>query len=95
MYQAEKLSFPTDLHAWASSYAQIWARASNLKYWQEIAKTGAWAGVAVAVRLYCLFLAGETEQIERERGRGPRGGGVLAQGRANETVSVLGAGYRR
>jgi hypothetical protein len=56
VYQAEKLYFPTDLHTWASAYAQIWARASNMKYWQEIAKTGAWAGVAVAVRLFSVGL---------------------------------------
>lgn len=49
VFKAEKLSFPTDLNTWVHTYASIWARGTSGKWWTETVKTGAWAGVGIAV----------------------------------------------
>ncbi|GFZ43293.1 hypothetical protein JCM24511_01012 [Saitozyma sp. JCM 24511] len=60
VYQAERLAPPTKLHDWATAYAQIWSRASNINFWRDVLKTGAWAGLAVAgLEAYGIFKLGE------------------------------------
>lgn len=49
VYQAERLAPPLDLSTWANAYSHIWARGTKLSWWRETLKTGAWAGIAVAV----------------------------------------------
>jgi F-type H+-transporting ATPase subunit g len=49
VFKAEKLQFPTDLNTWVHTYASIWARGTSGKWWTETVKTGAWAGVGIAV----------------------------------------------
>jgi F-type H+-transporting ATPase subunit g len=51
VYQAERMAFPTELNTWTTAYAQIWARATNRSFWRDVLRTGAWAGLAVAVSL--------------------------------------------
>lgn len=49
VWQAEKLSPPRDLATWARAYSEIYAKAVNGGYWKNVLKTGAWAGLGVAV----------------------------------------------
>lgn len=49
VWQAEKLSPPLELATWARAYSEIYSKAVNGGYWKNLLKTGAWAGLGVAV----------------------------------------------
>ncbi|ODO07298.1 F-type H+-transporting ATPase subunit G [Cryptococcus wingfieldii CBS 7118] len=60
VYQAEKLAPPLDLNTWARAYSEIYHKATNGGYWSTLLKTGAWAGLGVAVvEAYGIFKIGE------------------------------------
>lgn len=49
VYQAERLAPPLDAHTWTTAYSKLFHNATRASYWQGIAKSGAWAGVGIAV----------------------------------------------
>ena len=56
VYIAEALQPPTSLATIRSAYTTLWARASNLGYWRELAQNGELAKVGVyAVEAYGIF----------------------------------------
>lgn len=56
VYLAERLQPPTSLSTIQSAYSTLWSRARSLGYWQEIARSGEWARVAVyGVEAYGIF----------------------------------------
>ncbi|KZS92568.1 hypothetical protein SISNIDRAFT_412381 [Sistotremastrum niveocremeum HHB9708] len=60
VYLAERLQPPTSLSTIQSAYSTLWSRARSLGYWQEIARSGEWARVAVyGVEAYGIFKIGE------------------------------------
>lgn len=47
VYVAERLAPPTSLGTVANAYSTLWSRASNMSYWQDLARTGEWKKVGV------------------------------------------------
>jgi F-type H+-transporting ATPase subunit g len=60
VYIREKLAPPTSLSTVTSTYSTLFARARNLSYWREIARTGEWATIGViGLEAYFIFHIGE------------------------------------
>jgi len=60
VYIREKLAPPTSLSSVTSTYSTLFARARDLNYWREIARTGEWATIGViGLEAYFIFHIGE------------------------------------